>query len=121
MTSFSFVLLYVDNPPASAAFYEGLLGKPAVDTSATFAMLPLGAGVMLGLWQRDTVKPAAAGSPGASEVAFTVADAAAVSATHAAWTARGVAILQPPVQLDFGYTFTAQDPDGHRLRVFAPG
>jgi hypothetical protein len=22
--------------------------------------------------------------------------------------------------MDFGHTFTAADPDGHRLRVFAP-
>jgi predicted enzyme related to lactoylglutathione lyase len=33
----------------------------------------------------------------------------------------GVAIAQKPVEMDFGYTFTALDPDGHRLRVFAPG
>jgi hypothetical protein len=31
------------------------------------------------------------------------------------------AILQPPTAMDFGYTFLAADPDGHRLRVFAPG
>jgi hypothetical protein len=24
------------------------------------------------------------------------------------------------VQMDFGYTFVAADPDGHRLRVFVP-
>jgi hypothetical protein len=23
--------------------------------------------------------------------------------------------------MDFGFTFVALDPDGHRLRVFAPG
>jgi hypothetical protein len=25
-----------------------------------------------------------------------------------------------PVQMDFGTTFVATDPDGHRLRVFVP-
>jgi hypothetical protein len=30
-------------------------------------------------------------------------------------------ILQPPTEMDFGRTFTAADPDGHRLRVFKPG
>jgi len=31
-------------------------------------------------------------------------------------------IAQPLTQMDFGYTFVALDPDGHRLRVFAaPG
>ncbi len=31
---------------------------------------------------------------------------------------RGVEIIQPPMEADFGRTFTAVDPDGHRLRVF---
>jgi hypothetical protein len=29
--------------------------------------------------------------------------------------------VQSPIAMDFGFTFTAVDPDGHRLRVFAPG
>jgi hypothetical protein len=29
-------------------------------------------------------------------------------------------IAQAPVEMDFGYPFTARDPDEHRLRVFAP-
>src|SRR6266850_1582949 len=59
MSKFSFVLLYVDNPPASATFYADLLGTPPVETSPTFAMLPLGGEVMLGLWSRRTVEPVA--------------------------------------------------------------
>ena len=120
MPNFSFVLVYVDNPPASAEFYEKLLGRPAVETSPTFAMLPLREGVMLGLWSRATVEPGATSAPGASEIAFTVADANAVKATHADWTRRGLTIAQNPVQMDFGHTFVALDPDGHRLRVLAP-
>lgn len=33
---------------------------------------------------------------------------------------RGLPMLQTPTTMDFGYTFTATDPDGHRLRVFSP-
>ena len=33
---------------------------------------------------------------------------------------KGVTILQEPVTMDFGRTFLAADPDGHRLRVFCP-
>ncbi|WP_437761079.1 VOC family protein [Sorangium sp. So ce1389] len=120
MSGPNFVLLYVDDPAASAAFYASLLGRPPVEASATFVMFALESGVMLGLWSRHTVAPAAT-SPGGGELAFTVADAAAVRATHAAWTERGLAIAQAPTQLDFGYTFVALDHDGHRLRVFAPG
>lgn len=120
MTEFNFVLLYVDNPPESAAFYSRLLGRPPIQSSPNFAVLPLREGCMLGLWSRHTVEPKAAGVPGASEVAFAVADAAAVEATHAAWKGLGLAIAQAPVRLNFGMTFVALDPDGHRLRVFAP-
>jgi catechol 2,3-dioxygenase-like lactoylglutathione lyase family enzyme len=50
-----FVLLYVENPPASAEFYSRLLGHAPVETAPTFAMLPLRDSVMLGLWSRATV------------------------------------------------------------------
>ncbi len=115
---FGFVLLPVTDPGASAAFYARLLGRPPVEASETFAMVPLREGVMLGLWRRDGMVPPPAASPGGSEIAFLVAD---VDAAHAAWAAQGVAILQAPVAMDFGRTFTAADPDGHRLRVFRPG
>jgi len=120
MPEFSFVLLYVDSPLASAAFYTSLLERPAIEASATFAMLPLRDGVMLGLWSRSTAEPAPIAAAGSGEIAFTVADAAAVDAVHATWAKRGLTMAQAPTRMDFGYTFVALDPDGHRLRVFAP-
>jgi predicted enzyme related to lactoylglutathione lyase len=116
----NFVLLYVENPTASAAFYADLLGCAPVEASPTFVMFALDSGVMLGLWARHTVEPAAT-SGGGSELAFAVESSAAVDATYSAWTAKGVRIVQTPTAMDFGFTFTASDPDGHRLRVFAPG
>jgi catechol 2,3-dioxygenase-like lactoylglutathione lyase family enzyme len=122
MPDFSFLLLYVDNPPASAGFYADLIGAPIIEQSATFAMLPLRDGVMLGLWSRSTVEPQATSlTAGACEVAFSVPDTAAVVATHADWRKRGLTIAQTPTEMDFGHTFVALDPDGHRLRVFARG
>jgi predicted enzyme related to lactoylglutathione lyase len=120
MADFSFVILYVENPVASAAFYEGLLGRAPIDVAPSFAMLPLNEGVMLGLWVRGGVEPAVDASPGGSEVAFTVADADTVRVTHTAWRERGLRIAQEPTAMDFGHTFVALDPEGHRLRVFAP-
>lgn len=122
MPDISFVILYVDSPPASVAFYSDLLGKPPVDSSPTFAMFAMPSGLMLGLWKRDTVEPAAAvvAAKGDGEVAFTVDNADAVRTTHADWSKRGLTIAQVPTDMDFGYTFVALDPDGHRLRVFAP-
>ncbi len=116
MTDPNFILLYVASPAASAAFYAGLLGHEPVESSATFAMSRLGSGMMLGLWRREGVEPSAT-PPGGAEIAFAVAD---VDAVHADCSARGLPILQPQTDMDFGRTFTAADPDGHRLRVLKP-
>jgi catechol 2,3-dioxygenase-like lactoylglutathione lyase family enzyme len=117
----NFIILYVADPTASAAFYADLLGKPPVDASPTFALFALSSGVMLGLWAAHAVEPAAT-PVGGTELAFAVEGGVeAVQARHAEWVAKGLPILQAPVAMDFGFTFTAADPDGHRLRVFAPG
>jgi catechol 2,3-dioxygenase-like lactoylglutathione lyase family enzyme len=120
MTDPSFVLLYVDDPVRSAAFYERLLGKKPVDLAPTFALFVLASGWKLGLWRRGDVQPPAFAMGGGAELCFPVPDAAAVDAAHVAWHAQGVAIAQAPVKMDFGYTFTGLDPDVHRLRVFHP-
>jgi predicted enzyme related to lactoylglutathione lyase len=114
-----YTILYVADPAASARLYAGLLDAQPLDVMPTFSLFALDGGRMLGLWARDSVQPPADGHDAASELAFRLDDAAAVDALHAAWRARGLAILQAPAALDFGYTFTAADPDGHRLRVFA--
>lgn len=115
----NYFLFYVDSVQASEAFYANLLGRKPVESSPSFAMFALESGVMLGLWRRDTVKPAATPSVG-GELAITVADADAVRATHEDWCRRKLTIAQSPTAMDFGFTFVALDPDGHRLRVFAP-
>jgi catechol 2,3-dioxygenase-like lactoylglutathione lyase family enzyme len=121
MLSPDFILLYVENVSASVAFYTGLLGNSPVENSANFAMFPLQSGVMLGLWAGHDVQPRPKAAGGGSEMGFTLKDNASVDAMHEDWSGRGYAIAQKPVEMDFGYTFTALDPDGHRLRVFAPG
>jgi predicted enzyme related to lactoylglutathione lyase len=119
MQSPNFFILYVDNPGRSAAFYQSLLGRAPVESSPTFAMFALDAGVMLGLWSRHTVEPAATATGGGHEVCFPVEGKPRVDELHADLSKRGLAIAQAPVALDFGYTFVALDPDQHRLRVFA--
>jgi predicted enzyme related to lactoylglutathione lyase len=115
----NFILLYVDDPAVSAAFYAALLGRPPVESAPTFVMFALASGVMLGLWSRQAVMPAPTGA-GGGEIAFAVADKAAVQTLHTEWRGRGLHIVQPPTDMVFGHTFTAVDPDQHRLRVFAP-
>jgi predicted enzyme related to lactoylglutathione lyase len=118
VTNFNLVALYVKDSDASAAFYKTLLDRDIAQSSPKFSMLPLGGGAMLGLWQRDDLEPRIGNESG--EIAFAVADSDAVHATHEAWKARGAKIAQAPTTLPFGHTFVALDPDGHRLRVFAP-
>ena len=124
MSDISFLLFYVDNVADSVAFYGQTLGRTAIESSPTFAMIPAAPGVMLGLWRRDGVEPRPEAPNGrgaaASEIAFALENDAAVDAAFGEWRARGVAIAQPPTRLDFGYAFLGLDPDGNRLRVFAP-
>ena len=115
-----FVLLYVASPEASARFYEKLLDRPAIEASPTFAMFALSDGLMLGLWAKHTVEPVPAGAPGSGELAFVLPDDGAVDTACERWKSLGVRIAQAPTRMDFGYTCTGLDPDGHRLRAFAP-
>jgi predicted enzyme related to lactoylglutathione lyase len=119
MSDPNFVILYVKSPAASVVFYADLLAKAPVDASPNFAMFALDSGTMLGLWAADTVEPPAT-TAGGAEVAFAVDSVATVKAMHTAWSAMGLTMAQAPTGMDFGFTFVALDPDGHRLRVFAP-
>jgi predicted enzyme related to lactoylglutathione lyase len=118
MTEPNFLILYVRDPLASVAFYGKQLGLPTLESSPSFAKLKLNAGTMLGLWAHEGVQPPAT-APGGAELAVAVDDDT-VRSLHAQWSASGEPIVQAPVEMDFGFTFTALDPDGHRLRVFAP-
>jgi catechol 2,3-dioxygenase-like lactoylglutathione lyase family enzyme len=116
MTDPRILVLYVRHAGESAAFYAGLLGKPPAESSPNFVLFQLDSGVQLGLWTAGMVQPPATAA-GGSELCFMVEDRAAVDARHAAWADQGLRIAQPPTVMDFGYTFVALDPDGHRLRV----
>jgi catechol 2,3-dioxygenase-like lactoylglutathione lyase family enzyme len=118
MPDVSFVLVYVDDVSRSEAFYAAVLARPAIESSPTFAMLPAGAGLRLGLWRRDGSDRPRAAAPAARSPSPQAAKPR--STLSAAWRARGVAIAEEPTSMDFGYTFVGLDPDGQRLRVFAP-
>ncbi len=120
MSDITFILLYVEDVARSAAFYSRLLDKPVPESSANFALLAAAPGLRLGLWRRGEVEPAVRAEPGAGEIALTLPDEAAVEAEHARWRAAGIRIALPPTRLDFGFTCVGLDPDGHRIRAFAP-
>lgn len=111
-------LLYVEDPLKSAAFYEKLLCAKSVEASPGFAMFALTAPTMLGLWKRADVLPKVTALAGSNELGFQVESKDIVEQFFAAAKSIGAVVLQEPTQMDFGYTFTVADPDGHRLRVF---
>ncbi len=114
----NFVILYVKSAVTSAAFYESLLDRKPIQTAPDFAMFRTDTGLLLGLWTRDTVEPAAALAGGGAELCIPVLNIEELEAVYVAWQQRKLPILQPPTEMDFGRTFVAADPDGHRLRVF---
>lgn len=113
------ILLYVTNPEASAGFYARLLDQEPVEASPTFVQFVLPSGLALSLWARHAIVPAPAAAGGGCEIGFRVDSPARVDATHAEWQAKGAEIVLTPTDLDFGRSFMAVDPDGHRLRVYA--
>jgi hypothetical protein len=115
-----FVLLYVNEPEKSAVFNARLLDRKPLESSPNFVMFELAPGLRLGLWARKDVAPAPRGASDAGELAMAVGTAGEVEALCAEQRRKGAAILQEPVTMDFGRTFLAADPDGHRLRVFCP-
>ncbi|WP_019217155.1 VOC family protein [Legionella tunisiensis] len=114
----NFIILYVNKPSISAAFYTKLLNKQPVESSTNFFMFVLNSGVKLGLWSKDDVKPAVTAASGSSELAIAVNDDERVRTLYDEWKSEGLSLIQPPTQMDFGLNFVALDPDGHRLRVF---
>jgi catechol 2,3-dioxygenase-like lactoylglutathione lyase family enzyme len=119
MTAFNFIAAYVADVEKSARLYSKLLGAEPVDSRPGYAMFVLSNGIRLGLWGRDTVEPLAT-LPGGMELGFPVATDDDVAATREAWSKLGLRIIQEPTRMNFGLTFTAADPDGHRLRVYSP-
>ena len=119
MPATNFILAYVADVPKSAALYAKVLGLEPVENSANFAMFVQPNGVMIGLWAHHDVAPQAT-APGGMELLFAVKSKLEVEALLKDWAALGLEVVQKPTQMDFGYTFTAADPDGHRLRAYLP-
>lgn len=118
MRTLNYIILAVADPATSAAFYTALLGVEPVENSPGFVLYVLPNGIKLGLWIASEINPAPLPAGGV-EITFSEASETDVRATHAQWQGKAT-ILQPPTSMDFGFTFVATDPDGHRLRVFSP-
>ena len=117
----NFTILYVDNVQRSVDFYRPLFDREPVELTEGFALFVSETGAKFGLWAREDVLPKANDVPaGSMEVALTLDNLITLQINYIKWRELGVDIIQEPTELDFGTTFTALDPDGHRLRVYTP-
>jgi predicted enzyme related to lactoylglutathione lyase len=114
------IIFYVKDTGTSATFYERALGITPIELSPGFGMFKLNDGAMLGLWNRAGVEPQALAAGGGGELGLHLDSREDVDRRYKAWRDQNIDVIHPPTEMDFGYTCTAADPDGHRLRVFAP-
>ena len=117
MRTLNYLLLAVRDPLKSADLYTKLLGREPVEKASTFVLYVLPTGLKIGLWLANEMEPKP-NSAGGVEISFSEDSRDAVRATYEEWTKLGVTVLQEPTEMDFGFTFVVEDPDGHRLRPF---
>lgn len=110
-----FVILFVSNPKESGEFYRKILGINPVDESSTFVLFSLANAGKLGLWATTEAEPKVLGKPGASEICFKEQN---VDQLYDQWVKLNIPMAQAPTNMDFGRTFVALDPDGHRIRIY---
>lgn len=113
--SLGYVLLFVHDLIKSEQFYRSLFSLQPIARTADFVLFMLPNGVKFGLWLRSYAQPAVQVPAGAVEICFSAED---VDALYHEWTKQGITIIQTPCDMDFGRTFTAVDPDGHRIRIY---
>jgi catechol 2,3-dioxygenase-like lactoylglutathione lyase family enzyme len=118
MPTIDYLLLAVANPRKSAELYGQILGAEPVAASDTFVLFAQPNGFKLGLWLKDEMLPAT-GKPDGIDISFGAENNDAVRTLYDRWTGLGLKVLQELTDMDFGFTFTVADPDGHRLRAFA--
>lgn len=109
------VLLFVENPPRSGEFYKKLFNQEPIEAHPTFQLFQLENNVQLGLWSCHTAEPHVSITGGGAEISFAFDD---VDGVYERWLKLGIPIAQPPTDMDFGRTFVALDPDGHRIRIY---
>ena len=113
------LILYVDDVDRSTAFYRDILKAEPVETFQDFSVFVLTDGFVVGLQSKHAIDPKPQSAFGGFELSFSDATKEEVDSLYADWTAKGVEMVLEPTTLEFGYTFVAADPDGHRLRVCA--
>ena len=113
------IILYVADISVSTAFYQSVLKALPIETFDDFTVFALQDNMILGLQAKDAIDPKAQPAFGGFELCLSDITPEEVDAIYQDWKEKEIPIILEPVHLDFGYTFVAVDPDGHRLRICA--
>ncbi|MGR7996926.1 VOC family protein [Xanthobacter sp. ZOL 2024] len=95
------------------------MSSDPAQTFKYFSVFALADNFAVGLQSKHTIDPKPPAAFGGFELSFSNATNEQVDDTYREWKSKGINIVLEPTMLDFGYTFVASDPDGHRLRVCA--
>ncbi|MGH2343297.1 VOC family protein [Segnochrobactraceae bacterium EtOH-i3] len=115
----SSLIIYVDDIDVSTNFYKTILNAEPVQTFQDFSVFVLTESFTLGIQSKHAIDPKPQAAFGGFEISMSYATNAEVDDLCREWKAKNIAMALEPTMLDFGYTFVATDPDGHRLRVCA--
>ena len=110
-------LVYVTDVDRSTAFYSDLFEIEPTMVTPRYVSFEVAPGVLFALWsgKAETVTPDATRH---AEVGLMVPGSAeAVDEVFAAWSAKGVTVVEKPEDAVFGRTFVVADPDGNLIRV----
>lgn len=114
------LLFYVENPLASALFYEKIFAMKPIASFPTFVAFTFANGFTFSLWSTQATNFVSGGTGHRSELSFMAKNEQVVRELRQQWGVLGVAIEQDLHEAVFGLTFVALDPDGHRIRVCIP-
>ena len=113
------IILYVSDVEKSTRFYTRLLNAEPVEQYSEFSVFALSDDMILGLQAKSGIDPAPQPHIGGTEICMSDISNREVDEIFRKWSELDPKIIMKPAILDFGYTFVATDPDGHRLRVCA--
>ncbi|MGE9809592.1 VOC family protein [Janibacter sp. G1551] len=110
-------LIYVTDVERATSFYSDLFDIEPVMLTPRYVPFEVAPGVLFALWngRGDTVSTS---TPRSSELGLMLsASQSSVDDLYAAWTAKGVTVVEEPHDEVFGRTFVITDPDGNLIRV----
>ncbi|GKW15460.1 MULTISPECIES: VOC family protein [Pectobacterium] len=113
------VILYVNDVDASTTFYASIFGEGPIEAFPGFSVFSLKDGFILGLQTKHDIEPKPEPAFGGFELCLSDISIEEVDAIYNDFASRNVPMALTPTRLEFGYTFVALDPDGHRIRLCA--